>query len=253
VNIDRYLHRIRYEGARTPTIATLRALHRQHLLTVPFENLDIHLGRPIAIDEDAFVRKVVEERRGGFCYELNGAFGALLRALGYNVANLSARASSADGSFGSEFDHLTLLVTIDGERWIADVGFGDSFLEPLRLDDRFDQNDPAGTFRIEQRDVDLVVCRSKTDAWSDEYLFTLGEHPLEDFAGMCRYHQTSPQSHFTRKRICSMATPDGRITLSDLRLITTTRGERVERELASEDEWRAVLRAEFAISLADGR
>src|SRR5262249_17236173 len=116
-----------------PTLDTLRALHRAHLRAVPFENLDIHLGRPIVLEERALFRKVVGEGRGGFCYELNGLFADLLRFLGFEVSLLSARVAREAGGFGPAFDHLTLLVRAGG-RFLADVGFGRSFHQPLSLD-----------------------------------------------------------------------------------------------------------------------
>src|ERR1017187_10297680 len=130
LNLLAYLERIGYSGSTEPSAETLRALQRAHMLAVPFENLDIHLGRPIVCDEDRFLHKIINERRGGFCYELNGAFAALLRALGFKVTLLSARVAGSDGSASPEFDHLTLRVDLD-EPWLADVGFGDSFIEPL--------------------------------------------------------------------------------------------------------------------------
>ena len=132
VSPDAYLKRMGYAGVTNPNAETLRALHRAHLFTVPFENLDIGLKRTIPCDADAAVRKIVEQRRGGFCYELNGAFTWLLRALGFQVTLLSARVGRPDGSLGPEYDHLTLRVDLDPP-WLADVGFGDSFLDPLRL------------------------------------------------------------------------------------------------------------------------
>jgi|SRR5581483_2518153 len=132
MDIEAYLKRIGYSGAAEPTLDTLRRLHLAHLQTIPFENLDISRGRKIVIDQDAFVHKIVEERRGGFCYELNGAFAALLSALGFHVTLLSGRVRKSDGSDGFEFDHLTLRVDLE-EPWVADVGFGDCFLEPLPL------------------------------------------------------------------------------------------------------------------------
>src|SRR6266849_8664811 len=129
VDIAAYLRRIGYTGPVTATLPTLRQIHRAHLLAVPFENLDIPLGHPIVCDEDTFVRKIVERRRGGFCYEMNGAFAALLRTIGFEGTLLSARASRKDGSYGPEFDHLALRVDLDAP-WLADVGFGDSFLDP---------------------------------------------------------------------------------------------------------------------------
>jgi len=121
LNLHAYLARIQYTGPTTPNSETLRAIHRAHMLAVPFENLDIELGRNIPCDEAAAVRKIVELKRGGFCYELNGAFAALLRTLGFEVTLLAARVMRADGSEGPEFDHLTLRVDL-AEPWLADVG-----------------------------------------------------------------------------------------------------------------------------------
>ena len=244
--IDEYLARIGYAGPRDPTPAVLRALHERHLLTVPFENLDIHLGREIVADEQRIVDKVVRQRRGGFCYELNGAFAALLRALGFDVDMLSARVPRADGTTSPEFDHMTLLVRSAGERWLADVGFGECFLHPLRLDERGEQRDPAGVFRIEQvNERDWLLSSSA----QSEYLFSLVPHPLADFAAMCRYHQTSPQSSFTQKRVCTLATATGRITLRDDRLLVTENGAKREEPVDNDAAWREALRARFGVEL----
>ena len=244
-----YLARIGYSGPTDPTAANLRALHCAHLWAVPFENLDIHLGRKITVDEAAILNKVVNLRRGGFCYELNGAFAALLRALGFQVTLLSARVARANGDEGPEFDHLTLRVDLK-EPWLADVGFGESFLEPLRLEAERDQLDSTGTYRLRAQGQRLRMEKSMPDdSWKPQYSFSLQPRRLEEFAGMCSYHQTSPDSSFTQNRICSRATRDGRITLSDMKLITTIKGEREERSLASEEEWNSVLREHFGILL----
>src|SRR6266550_6884083 len=134
MDIQAYLQRISYTGPLVPIAETLRLLQVAHLQTVPFENLSIHSGEPIVLDDDALFEKIVRRRRGGFCYELNGLFAALLRALGFDVKMLSARVANAEGIFGPDFDHMTLLVTL-AEPWLVDVGFGDSFLEPLKLDE----------------------------------------------------------------------------------------------------------------------
>ena len=131
MDIQLYLERIHYHGSLEPTLHTLCALHEAHLLAVPFENLDIHLGREIAAHVASLWTKIIEQNRGGFCYELNGLFALLLRALGFQVDMLSAAVASSTGGFGPEFDHLTLLVHLE-EDWIADVGFGESFRQPLR-------------------------------------------------------------------------------------------------------------------------
>ena len=249
LNVAGYLARIRYEGSTDPSADTLRLVHRAHLFTVPFENLDIGLRRTIACDADAAVRKIVDHRRGGFCYEMNGAFAALLRALGFSVTLLSARVAREDGSEGPEFDHLTLRVDLD-EPWLADVGFGDSFLEPLQLKSGFEQPQGERAFRIiEKNDRLQMEMRDEGKPWKREYSFTLQPRQLDEFAGMCHYHQTSPASSFTQKRICSLATPDGRVTVADFRLIITRDGKREEKILGSECERHEALQNYFGLVL----
>jgi N-hydroxyarylamine O-acetyltransferase len=249
MNLSAYLQRLNYTGPLAPTAETLRALHLAHLLAVPFENLDIHLGRVIVPDEAAFFRKIVAQRRGGFCYELNGLFAALLRALGFDVTLLSARVAREDGGFSQEFDHLTLLVKLQ-ERWLADVGFGESFREPLRLDEPGEQAQAGGVYRLSQEDGGWIYwSRDESGPWRPQYRFTLQPRGLADFADMCHYQQTSPDSHFTQKRVCSLATPDGRITLSDSRLIVTHNGRRQEQELADQAAYEAALRDYFGVTL----
>ena len=158
MNVPAYLHRIGYTGPITPTLETLRSIHRAHLETVPFENLDISLGCPIVLDEDAFVRKIVEENRGGFCYELNGALAALLREMGFRVTLLSARAALKDGSPGPEFDHLALRVDLN-DPWLVDVGFGECFLEPLLLKPGIEQKQDQAKFRIGEEGNSMRVER----------------------------------------------------------------------------------------------
>lgn len=248
-DLSAYLSRINYTGPTDPTAETLRALHRAHMLTVPFENLDISIGRKIVVEEAAILRKVVDLHRGGFCYELNCAFAALLRALGFKVTLLSARVARANGGEGPEFDHLTLRVDLNAP-WLADVGFGDSFLEPLRLEPVIEQIDPAGTFRLLQDAERLRMEKAELDgSWKPQYSFSMQPRKPEEFAAMCHHHQTSPDSSFTRKRVCSRATPEGRITLSELKLIVNLNGVREEKELASEEEWRTTLDEQFGIRL----
>ena len=249
MDIALYLARIAYSGPTEPTAGNLQALHYAHLLAVPFENLDISLGRKIVVNEDAILNKVVNLRRGGFCYELNTAFAALLRALGFHVTLLSARVARANGGEGPEFDHLTLRVDLD-ELWLADVGFGDSFLEPMRLKTDIEQKDSAGIFRLVDYDGRIHMEKEEpVGTWKPQYSFTLQPRQLEEFVGMCHYHQTSSASSFTRNRICSRATLTGRITLSNLKLITTENGHRKEMLLESEEEWLVALREQFGIIL----
>lgn len=247
LNVSRYLDRIGYSGPTDPSAETLRALHLAHLFAVPFENLDIHIGREIVCDESRFLHKIIDERRGGFCYELNGAFAALLRDMGFQVTLLAAGVTRADGSDGPEFDHLTLRVDLD-ETWLADVGFGDSFLEPLRLQPNLEQSQIGRAYRLHQIEDVFNLEVWSCDRWKRQYAFTLQPHRLTEFAAMCHYQQTSPDSHFTQHRICSRATPEGRVTLTDGKLIETHNGVRSERTLSGE-EWKACLRDVFGVVL----
>jgi N-hydroxyarylamine O-acetyltransferase len=234
--IDAYLARIGYEGPRDASPATLRALHERHLLSVPFENLDIHWKRPIIVDTQSFLQKIVIRRRGGFCYELNGAFAWLLREFGFDVTLLSGRVPTANGGLGPPFDHMALLIHAGGARWLADVGFGDSFLHPLHLDG------DNGEFEI-VRGEECEVRRNGTR----EYLFTLDPHELHEFAPMCDFQQYDPRSSFTKKRVCTIATPDGRVTLADAKLVVARNGEKTETPIAAE-EWDRVLYETFGIA-----
>jgi N-hydroxyarylamine O-acetyltransferase len=259
MNRTAYFQRIRYTGPSEPTAPTLRALHRAHLLAVPFENLDIHLGRPIRLDADALFDKIVTRQRGGFCYELNGLFALLLEDLGYRVLRLSASSPNDDGSYSDLFDHLILQVHTPDDpetAWLADVGFGNGPLEPLRMLEQGPQRQGGRVFQILPQSCNLVMAEKHAEErWVERYRFDLRAYSLDDFTAMCQYHQTSPESMFTQKRLASLFRPDGRITLSDLRLASTREGGllgsglREERELSGEDEFRVILRQEFGIVL----
>src|ERR1041384_6884388 len=136
------------------------------------------------------------------------------------------------------------------ERWLADVGFGDSFREPLLFDARGEQVQGEEAYKlVDADDGHVIVQRRGGDKWKPGYRFTLEPHAYSDFADMCHYHQTSPESIFTRRRACTLATEEGRITVSEMRLIITEHGVKQERELASKEEWRAALRRYFGIEL----
>ena len=243
-----YLERIHYRGSLLPTIKTLRGLQLSHLLSVPFENLSIHANEPILLEEDWLFEKIVLRRRGGFCYELNGLFAYLLRQLDFNVTLLSAGVASVDGGFGPDFDHMTLMVLLE-DGWLVDVGFGDSFRQPLLLDKREAQVDGRRSYQIDD-DGHYLILKENDSEWKAQYRFTLLPHELIDYAEMCCYHQTSPKSSFTQRRTCSIATPNGRVTLSDMRLIETEGEERRERVLADEEEYAAMLAKRFGIIMS---
>ena len=249
MDVDAYLSRIAYSGCRDPNIETLRALHRAHLKAVPFENLDIHLGRPIVLDEGSLYDKIVGRRRGGFCYELNGLFAALLRALGFTAALLSARVMDDEGQAGPPFDHMTLEIEAGGP-WLADVGFGDGFSEPLRLDYRGVQQRDGIDYRLAGEADNMIMSRRETNGeWRGRYQFSRTPCQLTDFADCCHHHQTSPDSHFTRSRFCSRHSGQSLVTLTDDAVIITESDGRRETPIVDEAAFRRVLAEQFGIMI----
>jgi N-hydroxyarylamine O-acetyltransferase len=242
--VHAYLARIAATRPARADVDSLRELQLRHLLAVPFENLSIHLGEDIVLEEGALVEKLVGRRRGGFCYELNGAFAALLSALGFTVTLLAARVFGDDG-LGPPFDHLVLRVDASTP-WLADVGFGKFAHHPLRLDARGEQPDPGGTFQIaESGHGDLDVIQDG----QPQYRVDGRPRALGDFEPTCWWHRTSPRSHFTRSLVCSMLTEAGRVTLSDRTLVQTVGGERRERILTSDADVLVAYRDYFGIVL----
>jgi N-hydroxyarylamine O-acetyltransferase len=259
MDVERYLERIDVRWPLPSTAETLRELQRAHLLHVPFESYDCALGRPVTVDPASNFAKIVERRRGGFCFELNGLFGFLLDALGFEVTYLSARpfVVGRESDAEPEFSHLALLVPADGERWLVDVGFGDGAMEPLRLDETADQERERGRrYRVMAGAADRPWAKIQLFGGEDAeaYFFTLEPRRLEDFAGMCRYYSTAPDSWFVRSPVCSRATLDGRVTLAERRrLIVTSDGVRTESLLESESGEREALREWFGVDLGPDR
>ena len=256
MDTKKYLRRIGIENSEIAANAeSLKLLQRQHLLNVPFENLDIHSKRPILLDTDRFYQKIIEEKRGGFCYELNGLFNELLRSLGFQTRLVSARVSDGKGGFGAEYDHLAIIVTIGELEYVADVGFGAFTAEPLRLVADLEQKDETGTFVIRRFDDGyLEVAKKDGEKWQSEYVFKYFGRALAEFEEMCRFHQTSPESHFTRGKVCSlMLEGGGRKTLTDKKFIKTKGGEKRETEVNSEDEFNEILAHEFGIKSSELR
>ncbi len=224
------------------------------MLTVPFENLDIGRKRPIRLDLASLWGKIVLQRRGGFCYELNGLFAHLLKEIGYELTYLNARVFNRQGELGIDFDHLALLVQVPHVNtcWLVDVGFGDSFHEPLNFEEKGEQAQGLRSYRLEETSTGFITWQKNYDSsWERQYFFDLQPHRFpEEYESACVYHQTSPRSSFTRGNIISRMTPEGRISLEDGRLILTQNGQRSERRLENEEEFRALLKQYFGITLS---
>jgi N-hydroxyarylamine O-acetyltransferase len=233
------------------------------MLHIPFENLDIALARPISLQSDALIDKLIAQRRGGFCYELNYAFSMLLQALGFECQLLSARVF--DGvAFGPEFDHLLLRVVCAGEHWLADVGFGDGFREPLRLNPLNTQQTLLGglghdgatvtatTYAVApgEGSTFVVLKTNSVGGLVAQYAFTPKPRYISDFDEMCRHQQTSPQSHFTQKSVCSIATASGRCSLFGQDFITTDDGVKTSQHVADNAAYARILENVFHITLS---
>ncbi len=253
MEIQAYLNRINYKQSVRADIHTLRGLHHAHMFSVPFENLDIvPLQRPIQLDEQSLLDKIIDHNRGGFCYELNGAFAWLLKQIGFEVTHLNGRVFRTDGSLGIEFDHLTLLVRTPGRsaRWLADVGFGDSFTEPLSFEDGGEHIEGLRAYKLKQTKDGFVMWQRDYDGnWKHQYFFDLTEHKFpEDYQAGCAYHQNPLLSNFGREGIISIANTDGRTSLNKDRLIITKNGQREERVI-NKDEYPILLRKHFGVVL----
>lgn len=212
----KYLDRINFSSALTTNIHTLNQLQSAHLLTIPFENLDIHFGKNIKLDIKAIFNKIVINKRGGFCYELNGLFYELLKSIGFQVKMISAKVYDKENGFGPEFDHMAIIAQFNKEFFLTDVGFGEFTFYPLKIELNQIQQDKKGEFKIEKYDdIHFQVSKKEENNWIPQYVFSLKERILSEYEEMCAYHQTSPKSHFTQKRLFSICTTQGRITFSE--------------------------------------
>lgn len=251
MRVSDYLSRIGIADAGVgPDIVTLKRLQRAHLTNVPFENLDIHWNRPIVLDEEKFYSKLVSDRRGGFCYELNGLFNLLLRNIGFQTRLISARVFNGK-EFGPEFDHAAIIVTIGDEEYLTDVGFGAFSAEPLQFELGIEQQDREGVFVIRSFDTDYYEVAKRNDrVWTPEYIFRDVARELSEFEEMCDFQQYSPDSHFKKGKLCSIMTASGRKTLTDKAFVVTENEQRNETPVNSESEFYALLESEFAIAPA---
>ncbi|MDX3662429.1 arylamine N-acetyltransferase [Streptomyces sp. ID05-26A] len=212
--MDDYLQRI--GASRT---SSLVELHERHLLSVPFENLHTHMDIRIVLEVPWLHDKIVVQRRGGFCYELNGMFAELLRHLGHHVDLLAARTIGEEQRLGPPLDHLALLV--DGT-WLADVGFGSFTLRPLDWRSREDQHDPFGVFRLVDVGEDVEVLMDGKPC----YRLDRRPRELAEFVPTCWWHQTAPEAHFRAGPMASLALPTGRITVTDKKIVRTENGRK---------------------------
>ena len=252
LDISKYLARVGLENTGAiPDQARLKLLQKQHLLNVPFENLDIHWKRRIELKTEKFYEKIVGENRGGFCYELNGLFNELLRASGFETRLLSARVSDGQAGFSPEYDHLAIMVIIGEMHYLVDVGFGSFTAEPLLFVIDTEHHDETGIYMIRPREDEYFeVIRKDGNQWRSEYMFKPYGHDLSEFTERCDFHQSSPDSHFMKGKVCSLMTLDGRKTLSDDKFVVNADGNRKEFPVKTAEEFNQILLREFGIVAA---
>ncbi|XP_059390925.1 arylamine N-acetyltransferase, pineal gland isozyme NAT-3-like [Carassius carassius] len=264
MDVEKYLARIGCSGPCLPTLETLRYVHLNHLMTVPFENLTIHIGERVRLELPLLYEKIVVMRRGGFCYENNGLFSWLLSQMGFDVTVLSAQVRNRfTGAYGPPFDHFIMMVKLDGHRWLCDVGFGSGFQLPLSLETDSPQVQSHGVYRLRsQGNFIFMEMKSVTEVsgvgeecWTELYKFTLEPRERDDFRTMCGYHQSSASSIFFCKSLCSLLLPTGRITIMGRRLIITSlssvEGQQATKTTTdlSDGEITELLREKFEIVL----
>lgn len=233
-------------------------------MTVPFENLTIHIGERVRLELPLLYEKIVVMRRGGFCFENNGLFSWLLSQMGFDVTVLSGQVRNRfTGAYGPPFDHFIMMVKLDGHRWLCDVGFGSGFQLPLSLETDSPQVQSHGAYRLRsQGNFIFMEVKSETEVagvgeecWTEQYKFTLEPRERVDFRAMCDYHQSSASSIFFCKSLCSLLLPTGRITIMGRRLIVTSlssmdgqQDAKTTRDL-SDEEITELLREKFGIVL----
>jgi len=255
MDIDSYLARIGAVRPASPDLPALRTLQLAHLQTVPFENLDIHAGVPIILDDAALTAKIVTRRRGGICYELNGAFAWLLRALGFDVIIVAANVHDGAGAWTPDFDHMALVVTIDDQRYLVDVGFGDSCRVPLAFAQQGLQHDGVQDYAMAGEGGWYTLSKANLAdlelPMQPSFRFDLTPRSFEEFVPRCHFHQTSEESHFRRKTICSRASAEGRITFTGTELIVSKGVARHVTALSNEQATSAALSGHFGVVLDD--
>lgn len=255
LDLASYLARIGYSGPRTATVETLRTLHALHPAAIPFENLDVLLERPIRLDLESIVAKLVRQGRGGYCFEQNALFQAALLALGFTVRGLAARAQwRRPEGMPTPRTHMVLLVSLPEGDFIADAGFGGLTLTaPLRLEADVAQPTPHGLFRLVRIGDELQLQVKTRHGWEPVYQLSLHEQTAADWEMASWYTSTSPQSRFTSTLIAARPVGDRRYGLLDNALSSHLADGTTERRvLHTPRELESVLRDDFGIRLPEG-
>lgn len=234
-NLQSYFARIGFTAEARPDITTVTALMRRQLFTVPFENLDVQAGKGISLVPEDIVAKIVGRRRGGYCYEVNGLFAMALGALGVPYQFVACRPMTYPTL--RPRTHMALLATLEGERWLCDLGFGSYGIRaPMRLDHAGDVKQDFDDFRLERPNANEYLLRARVDGeWADQYAFDLWPQQWIDFMPANYLNSTHPEALFVQKRVVTLHNSAGRAILFGARLKTVARGVSETREIAPSD------------------
>ncbi|MCB5180230.1 arylamine N-acetyltransferase family protein [Streptomyces antimicrobicus] len=251
LDLDGYLERIGYGGELRPDLATLAAVQRAHTAAVPFENLDVLLGRPVALDLPGLERKLVRGGRGGYCYEQNSLLAAALERIGFDVAARGAR-NRTRGDALLPVTHALLVVTVDGEPWLVDAGFGaNGPTEPVPLRPGSGTTQGDWDFGVAEEDEGLLVLRTRRtgEPWRDLYAFAPQRLYPVDFALMNHWSSTHPASFFTGRLVAMLPGRTRRLALVQRELVRWLPGGHEERSAVAPEELPGTVEREFGIRL----
>lgn len=251
-DLAHYFSRIGFAAPARPDLTTLVGVHRAHLLAIPYENLDIHFGRRLTLEPDDAYRRLVVEQRGGWCYEMNGLLGRVLATLGFDVAYVRGAVGREARGESVQGNHCVLLVTLGKDRWIADVGLGDGFLEPIPLQPG-EYRQGGFLTRVELLSSATVdseeMWRGRPHELSSvsSFDFTTTPRSLADFSLKCDELQTSPESGFVKSTVCQRFVPGGIVTLRGAVYSHVTPGSTTRRTITDLSDYARVLREAFGI------
>jgi N-hydroxyarylamine O-acetyltransferase len=251
-DLDAYVERIGYRGGLVPTPAVLEELHFAHATHIPFENLDIHLGRPIRLDLASLQDKIVRGRRGGYCFEQNALLAAALERIGFSVTSLLGRVR-----FGASRvlprTHMVLNVEATGRPWLADCGFGTGgLLRPLALQAGPSSRQGAWDFRLAQEPGLWVLQSLRGQTWHDLYAFTLEPQYPADFEMANHYTSSHPQSRFVQTLTVQRSTPEVRYTLRGRDFTVECDGREQTRTITDDEELLRLLADSFGLVFPAG-
>lgn len=252
LDLEAYLRRIGYSGSLQPVPTVLEAIHLAHATHIPFENLDILLGRPIALDLASLQAKLVAGGRGGYCFEQNLLFSAMLQRLGFTVTHLAARVIYPSGRKLPR-THILLRVDVAGATWLADVGFGlEGLLLPVPFVGGREARQFGWTYRVVEANGEWTMQSLRDRAWTDLYAFSLEPQLAVDFEPANHYTATHPDSRFVRTLTVQLPTPEVRYRLRNRELVLDRGGTVTRRELADDDELLSVLAEVFGLRFPAG-